>query len=316
MAETSFRSAVERGLRRALASTYRLLVIIAPVSLAVNLLDWTGMLHLIGRWLAPVLGLVGLPGEAAVSLLSGALVGIYAAIAALTPLHLTIGQLNVLAVMVLVAHSLPLEGAVQQKAGVSGWRMVGLRLAASFALGLVLAHIVPGAGASSGASAAAGGAGAAAALTWPQHLAAWLVATGQLALKILMIITVMFVATELLREYGWLERLSRLLQPVMGLLGLPSAAAFAWLAAAAVGLLYGSALIIQEAEQGHISRDGLVRLNASIAVSHSLLEDTALFMAVGASLLWLLVPRLIVAAVLARVASYLSRDRAVVDVPA
>lgn len=305
MQKGPFWTAVKRGLRRALAATYRLLMIVVPVTLVVNLLDWTGLLHILGRWLGPVLGLVGLPGEAAVSLISGALVNVYAGIAALAPLHLTLAQLNILAVMVLVAHSLPLEGAVQQKAGVSGWRMVALRLGASFVLGVLLAHIIPGAATT--ASDGGSGAAAAAAVGWGGHFLSWLIATGQLALKMLIIITALFLATEVLREYGWLERLAVPLKPVMVLLGLPSAAAFAWLTAAAVGLLYGSALIIEEAEQGQITRDGLVRLNASIAVSHSLLEDTGLFMAVGASFFWLLLPRLVAAAIIARVASYMAR---------
>lgn len=306
MEERSLPAAGRRGLKRGLGSTYRLLSIVIPVSLVVNVLDWMGLLHLIGGWVSPVLGLVGLPGEAAISLLSGALVGIYAAIAALAPLHLTVGQLNVLAVMALIAHSLPMEGVVQQKSGVSGWRMVALRVGASFVVGFILARIVPGvagvvpAGANSVATAAVG---------WDRHLLDWLLATGSLALKMLVIITVMFVVTEMLREYGWLERISQALHPVMAVLGLPASASFAWLTAAAVGLLYGAALIIEEAEQGHIDQDGLVRLHASIGVSHSLLEDTALFVAVGAGLFWLLIPRLIAAALLARVASYLTRRR-------
>ncbi|MHB9145321.1 MAG: nucleoside recognition domain-containing protein [Symbiobacteriia bacterium] len=312
MPKGRFLSACERGLRRALASTYRLLIMIVPVSLAVNVLDWVGLLRVIGHWLAPVLSLVGLPGEAAVSLISGALVGVYAGIAALVPLHLTLRQINILAVMILVAHSLPLEGAVQQKSGVSGWRMVLLRLGASFGLGLILAHLVPGAA----GPIVTGTASTATAVTWTGHLLGWGMDTLRLALKMFIIITTLFLATELLREYGWLERLAKPLRPLMVVLGLPSSAAFAWVTAVVVGLLYGSALIIQEAEQGQIDRDGLVRLNASIAVAHSLLEDTGLFMAVGASLLWLLFPRLLAAAIVARVASYLARPRARVQAQA
>lgn len=306
MEERSLLAAGRRGLKRGLGSTYRLLSIVIPVSLVVNVLDWVGLLHLIGRWLSPVLGLVGLPGEAAISLLSGALVGIYAAIAALAPLHLTVGQLNVLAVMALIAHSLPMEGVVQQKSGVSGWRMVALRVGASFVVGFILARIVPGV---AGAATPGADAVAVASVSWERHLLDFLTATGSLALKMLVIITVMFVLTEILREYGWLERISRALRPIMAVLGLPASASFAWLTAAAVGLLYGAALIIEEAEQGRIDQDGLVRLHASIGVSHSLLEDTALFVAVGAGLFWLLVPRLLAAALLARVASYLTRRR-------
>jgi hypothetical protein len=47
----------------------------------------------------------------------------------------------------------------------------------------------------------------------------------------------------------------------------------------------------------------------SIAISHSLLEDILLFLAIGAQLTWILVPRPIAPAVAVRVARRLPRTR-------
>jgi hypothetical protein len=45
----------------------------------------------------------------------------------------------------------------------------------------------------------------------------------------------------------------------------------------------------------------------SIAISHSLLEDTLLFVAIGASLPWILIPRPIAAALVVRAARRLRK---------
>jgi hypothetical protein len=64
------------------------------------------------------------------------------------------------------------------------------------------------------------------------------------------------------------------------------------------GLAYGAGVLIAEARAGHVDKDSLVRLNLSLGISHSLIEDTALFVAIGASLFWVLVPRMVAAAVM------------------
>ncbi len=60
-------------------------------------------------------------------------------------------------------------------------------------------------------------------------------------------------------------------------------------------LAYGEGIIIDHVERGRLSTRHADILNAHIAVSHSLLEDTLLFVAVGASLFWITVPRVLLA---------------------
>jgi len=64
------------------------------------------------------------------------------------------------------------------------------------------------------------------------------------------------------------------------------------------GLAYGAGVLIAEARAGHVDKDALVRLNLSLGISHSLIEDTFLFVAIGASLFWVLVPRMVAAALM------------------
>lgn len=47
-----------------------------------------------------------------------------------------------------------------------------------------------------------------------------------------------------------------------------------------------------------MDKDSLVRLNLSLGISHALIEDTILFVAIGASLFWVLIPRVVAAALM------------------
>jgi hypothetical protein len=64
-----------------------------------------------------------------------------------------------------------------------------------------------------------------------------------------------------------------------------------------LGLAYGAAVIVEEAESGRLSKDDAQYLNRHIGVCHSLLEDTLLYVAIGAPILWLVTPRVLLAAV-------------------
>jgi len=61
------------------------------------------------------------------------------------------------------------------------------------------------------------------------------------------------------------------------------------------GLAYGAAVIVEEAEKGHLSREELERLHLSIGINHAIIEDPSLFLALGLGAFWLWAPRLIMA---------------------
>jgi spore maturation protein SpmB len=104
------------------------------------------------------------------------------------------------------------------------------------------------------------------------------------------------VLQRILREFGLIRLLSYVLFPVLWLLGLPRRTAFLWIVANVLGLAFGAAVILEEAESGALDKDDAQLLNRSIAVCHSLLEDTLLFVAIGAWAVWITLPRLALAA--------------------
>ena len=79
----------------------------------------------------PIMGLVGLPGDAALVFISSVFLNIYSADRrSLLDVPSTCGSATILAIMCLTAHNLIVETAVMKKTGSSGSKMVFLRIVA------------------------------------------------------------------------------------------------------------------------------------------------------------------------------------------
>ena len=80
---------IRTGLSAGLQTSLKIIKVSIPLYVAVTLLKGTPVLDLLGRVFAPVMGLFGLPGEAAFAFVAAFLLNLYAAIAVIVPLHLT-----------------------------------------------------------------------------------------------------------------------------------------------------------------------------------------------------------------------------------
>jgi len=301
------RSGYLRAAARSLSTSIFLLRIILPLSFAVGVLDWLGVLRQIGAVFEPLMQIWRIPGEAAVVLVSGWLVGIYGAVAAMAVLPLTADQITILAVLSLTAHNLVVESAVQDRTGTPWWQMILARLLTAALLAWIAAlALARGDPSSPAAPTAAAVVSAHASLE--SFLLGWARSAGELILKIVLILLGLMLLTEWMRRRDVYRRLARVLRPLLRFLGLADSVAFLWITAAVLGLAYGSGLLMEEAkEPGRYRPDELRDLNVSIGVCHSLIEDSALLVACGASLFWITVPRLLAAALAVRVVRILGR---------
>ena len=107
--------------------------------------------------------------------------------------------------------------------------------------------------------------------------------------------------TEWMRARDLYHRLTRPLRPLLRFLGLADSVAFLWITAMVLGLAYGSGLLMEEAKQeGAYRPQDLRDFNVSAGVCHSIIEDSALLATCGASLFWITIPRVVVAAAVTR----------------
>ncbi|BBO84737.1 hypothetical protein DSCO28_53030 [Desulfosarcina ovata subsp. sediminis] len=288
---TTFRVNLRRGTVKGWRGFVWMLKIILPVSLVTFLLDVSGLVHRMDGLFEPLMGVLRLPAMAALPMIIGLLTGIYGAIAAMAVLPFTSSQMTLLAVFLLIAHNLIQEGVVQHRSGCSAWTATAVRLLAA-----VLTVVVTGwfldpdpvrQGTALRPTAAAAG-------FWPA-LEGWAVGMAWISLKILFIITALMVLMELLNAYRLIDRLLRVIQPCMGLLGLDRDLGMLWLTATVFGIAYGGAVIVEEVDRRQIDPEKLKALHFSIGVNHAVVEDPALFLPLGVHPFWLWIPRLIVA---------------------
>lgn len=289
------RRAARKGALRGLRTAAWIVALVVPISLAVALLAWSGALARIAGFIAPVFGLFGVPEGTAIACVTGALVNCYSAIAAFSAIPLTGREVTILALMILVCHNLLVESPIQGKTGTPAVAMAALRIGGGIFGGLFLNLVLPADDAAAlPAGAAAGAAPGAASLGGA--LWSWARDTAALVAKIAVIVVSLNVVQRVLDEAGAIRVLSRFLHPLVGLLGLSRRTAFLWLVANTLGLAYGGGILVDEVNEGRIDPGEVNALNISIALCHSLLEDTILFVAVGANALWITLPRLGMAA--------------------
>jgi spore maturation protein SpmB len=258
------------------------------VSLGVEVLRYLGVIAWMSEGLSPVFRLIGLPGEASLAFLTGYFVNVYGALAIVGTLSLNIREITILGVMVLCAHNLFIEIAVQKKTGSSAVRMIIVRTVGALAGGFFVHWLMPAQNAPAFAapSPAAAAAQSIALLAW-----AWLLSTGLLVLRMLVLIVSLSFLQRLLAEFGVIRLLSKMLRPVLKLFGLPAKTSFLWIVANVLGLAYGAAVMIEETEAGKVNAKEADLLNHHIGVAHSNLEDLLLFVSFGGLFWWMLLPR-------------------------
>lgn len=105
----------------------------------------------------------------------------------------------------------------------------------------------------------------------------------------------LMILQKILQEFNLVQLLSKPLNPLLKLMGLPPSTSFLWIVANSLGLAYGSAVMLEEVNQNRVTRKDADLLNYHIAISHSNLEDLLLFAALGVPILWMLIPRVIIA---------------------
>ncbi len=129
---------LKRGLLSGLSITYTMVKVIVPCYLAIEVIKHFGLIDIISRFCRPFMSIFGLPGEAALCLVAGFFINLYAAIAVVTPLDLAPKNITVIALMLGICHSLTLETPITKKTGANAWLLLLVRVVLSLLSGVVL----------------------------------------------------------------------------------------------------------------------------------------------------------------------------------
>ena len=282
----------------------RLLKVLVPALLVVEALDALGAVDALGALLSPLTGALGLPDWAGVVWAATLLTNLFTGMALLfgfieagaVP---SVAEMSTLGALMLIGHSLPVEGAVARRAGVPWSVTIALRVGGA----LVFAALVHGAYSVLGLGEAP------ARIAWRPEVPdegalGWVVALLGTLATVFLIILALMALLRVLRALG-VERLVHLaLVPVLRALGIGPTAANVTVIGVVLGLTYGAGLVIRDVDEGRVDRRDAVLVLCFLGLLHAVIEDTLLIAALGADLVAILWARvafsIAVVAVLAR----------------
>ncbi len=209
-------------------------------------------------------------------------------------------EITILAIMCLISHNLIIEKIVQKKTGSSAGRMLAIRLGMAFFSGFLFNLFLPEALQNQMYHSSV----TVKDLSIGEVMLDWTIKTLYLLLKVSIFVFSLMIIQRLLLEFGILKWLSKIFTPFMKILGLPEKSSFLWIVANVIGLMYGAAIMFDKLKNGTISKQESDMLNHHTAVSHSLLEDTLLFIALGVTMWLIVVPRVLLAIPVVWIARY------------
>ena len=248
--------------------------VLIPIIIGMKILAELDWIRYLALPLEPVMRLTGLPPDLGIAWATGIMVNFYSALIVFVGLlpglpPLTTEQTTTLAVMMLIAHSIPAEGRVAAQCGVSFiWQAV-IRLTVAI-LGGIIVH----------SSCQAFGW-----LDTPAHvvftpspdvnLLWWAVGEVRNLASIFCIIFAVMVLQRLLRYLRVADLAGRAL-------GMRPAAATTMIVGVMTGIVYASGIILKEVRSGELSRHDVFSCMTLMGLAHAIIEDTCLMLLIGA----------------------------------
>ncbi len=287
----SFISEIKKVLKDSYKTSLTLFKIIIPVSLIVKILSELSLIEVIGKCISPVMGLVGLPGDFGLVWATTMITNIYGGMIVFFNLTLintySIAEVTILATMMLIAHTLPIEVRITQKAGIRAWFTIVFRIGCAFIIGLILSFIFTKFNILQYQNN----------VIWQPNitdptLLQWIIDQLRNYIMIFLIILGLMIFLSILKKTGIMQKLNNLMKPGLRFIGMSKNAAPVTIIGLTLGLSYGGGIIIKEAKEKMLSKKDVFLSLSLMDLSHSLIEDTLLMVAIGASLIGILVARI------------------------
>ena len=268
--------------------------IMIPVSIIVKILQMLGFITVIGHMLYPIMKFVGLPGEMGLVWATGMTTNLFGGIIAFINisggLDLSIAQVTTISIMMLVAHTFPIELPIARKTGVRLVAMFLIRFLFAFAFGFIIYHLYK----------AFGWHTLTAQIVWKPEamhddsISSWALEQLKSYGVIIAFIFSLMLLLRILNKIGVIAIITRLLNPFLKFLGIGKQVTTIALVGLTLGIVYGGALIIDEVKSNpSIPKKDIFYAMVLMGLCHSVIEDTILMVSLGASFIGVFVIRLL-----------------------
>lgn len=301
-----------RGLLSGLRTTWTLGKIIFPITLITTILGYTPVIGWLSNQLSPFMGYIGLPGEAAIPLLLGNVMNLYAAIGAILSLDMTVKEVFIIAIMLSLSHNMFVECAVTKKMGAKMWVSIVVRIGSALMIAMLINLLWQG-----GDQKALFGflpdTEPHAAEHWGAILWIALSRSAMGIVQLAMIVIPVLIFIQVLKDLRWLDRFASALHPVTRLIGLEKKSSVTIASGFLFGLAYGAGVMIQAVKEDEVRKKDIYLVVVFLSVCHAVVEDTLIFVPLGIPVWPLLLIRFIIAFAItftvARVWNYMEKRR-------
>ncbi len=289
-------STIKKGLLVGFQTTWTLSKIIFPITLILVILQYTPILPWVINLVSPIMSVFGLRGEAAIPLVLGNFLNLYAGIAGILSLELTVKEVFILAVMLSFSHNLFIETAVALKVGVKLWVVLLVRLGLASISAIVINLVWSG-----GSEVATYGMAPKVVAVpdgWLEIMLLGLQKASFGVLQLAMIVIPLMVIIQYLKDRNYLQRFSEKLIPLTKVLGIAPNASMTLVSGLVIGLAFGAGVMIQAVREDGVSKKDATLVFIFLVACHAIVEDTLIFIPLGIPILPLFFLRLFTAFVL------------------
>lgn len=296
-------SSLKKGTMIGLQTVWTLGKIIFPVTLIVSILQFTPVLPWIIEAVTPLMALIGLSGDAAIPLVLGNFLNLYAAIGAILTLDLTVKEVFIIAVMLSFSHNLLIETGVALKVGVKLWVILVVRLGLALVSAIVINLVWHG-----GSEIAKYGmipAQQEQPSGWTAIILQGIEKAGMGILQIAVFVIPLMIVIQILKDLKWLDVFSNWLAPFTRMLGMKENTSMTLAAGIVIGLAMGAGVMIQAVKEDGVSKKDATIAFIFLVACHAVIEDTLIFIPLGIPVLPLLLIRISVAILLTITVAYI-----------
>ena len=293
---------LKRGLFVGLHTTWTLGKIIFPITLIVTIVQYTPVLDWVIKWITPLMGWLGLSGNAAIPLVLGNFLNLYAGIGAILTLDLTVKEVFIIAVMLSFSHNLLIESSVAAKVGVKLWIMITVRIGLAIFSAFFINIFWNG-----GKEFAQYGL-----ISKTEEVSGWFaiivdgIEKASLGIvQLALIVIPLMVGIQFLKDLKWLNTFSKWMSPLTKMLGMKENTSTTLAAGLLFGLAYGAGVMIQAAKEDQVGKKDLTLAFIFLVACHAVIEDTLIFIPLGIPVLPLLLVRLVVAIILTIIIAFI-----------
>ena len=254
--------------------------VILPVVIVIRVLELIGAIPFLAKFLEPLTSFIGIDGSLGLVWMAAILVNIYAGLAAFASLQAifdySVAETTILGLIILIAHSLPIEVAIAKKSRISWIFNLSFRFINAIVAGKILNLIFTKYELFNEPNQSV--------LQVPNELVSnfeWATLQIQNFFIIFLIIFFIISTINILKALGVWSLIIDIMKIPLSYLGMSEKVANIILIGLTLGISFGGGFLIEESKKNNISKKDILLSLSFLSLCHSIIEDTILILLLG-----------------------------------